>query len=124
MLIAVPVDADLGPNSPVAGHFGRAPYYAMVDPGNGRCSVVPNGSAHHGGTLLPPEWLAGLGVEVLLCGGLGGRAIELCEARGIAVYLGEEPTVGAFVEAFQSGQLLRATGEDGCRHHESGASHG
>lgn len=43
MLIAAPVDEDRGLDSPIAGHFGRAPYYAMVGPEGETCAVIPNG---------------------------------------------------------------------------------
>jgi len=118
MLIAAPVDEDRGLDSPIAGHFGRTPYYAMVDPEGETCAVMPNGSSHNGGTLLPPQWLAEHGVQVLLCGGLGARAIQLCEGCGIAVYVGQEATVREFLAAFKAGRLPCATLEDGCTHHE------
>jgi len=123
MLIAVPVDADMGLSSPCSGHFGRAPHYALVDSESRTCAVIRNESSHHGGTKLPPEWLADQGVHVLLCGGLGGRAIELCQAYGIVVYVGQEGTVAEFVDAYSAGSLHCATLDDGCTQHAAHPQH-
>jgi len=116
MLVGVPIDADAGLDSPVCGHFGHAAFYAFVDSENLECTIVPNGSSHQGGTKLPPEWLSERGVEILLCQGLGRRAIQLCEEFGIAVYLGRERTVREFLAALKENRVQSASLEDGCAH--------
>ena len=116
MLIGIPAETDDGLDSPVFPHFGRAPYFALVDTETGECRSVVNGSSHNGGTKLPPEWLHEIGVEALVCGGLGQRAISLFEEHSIPVYIGAADTVRGMVEAFNEGRLQLATLADGCEH--------
>lgn len=116
MKIAVPVETNEGLKSIVAGHFGHAPYYAFVEGKTRHCVIVPNASSHNGGDKLPPEWLFDEGVNVLICNGLGARAIGLCTQLGIEVYITEEQTVGESLGAFEAGTLTRAGSEDACAH--------
>ena len=116
MRISIPVTTDEGLNSQVAGHFGQAPMFALIDDDTMKCETVPNGSNHAGGALLPPDWLRTQGVELMICQGMGQRAIMLFEQAGIPVHMGQEATVAAMMEAYTSGQLHLATSEDGCAH--------
>ena len=116
MLIGIPVGTDEGLEIPVFPHFGRASYFALVDSETGECTSIVNGSSHNGGTKLPPEWLHDVGVQVLLCTGLGQRAISLFEEHSIPVYIGAADTVRGMVEAFNEGHLQLATLADGCAH--------
>ncbi len=116
MRIGIPVNEDLGLESPTGAHFGHAPLYALVELDTMEVSVIPNESNHAGGDKLPPEWLNEMGVELLLCGGMGQRAIDLFEKFCIPVYFGEEPTAGEMIEAYKEDRLRLATSEDGCTH--------
>ena len=74
-----------------------------------------------GGSGYPPEIIAKTGEEVMLCGGLGGRAIMMFEEQGIMVYVGATGTVKDAVQLWQDGKLQQATDENACKEH---AGHG
>ncbi len=117
MKIAVPVLDTRELDAQVSEHFGRAPAFMIVDLNTKEKKVVPNDGEHFGGTRVAPEILADEGVEVVLCSGLGPRAINMFEQFGIEVYVGASGTVKDAIEAFQSGLLHKASDSDACEMH-------
>ena len=85
MRIAVPMA-----EGKLATHFGHCEQFALLDVNDsdktvsGREDIVP--PPHQPG-LLPP-WLAEKGVNVVIAGGMGQRAIGLFAERGIKVLVG------------------------------------
>ncbi len=83
--IAVPVAGGV-----VAEHFGHCEEFAIfnTDPGCTRIDGVTTVPAppHQPGLL--PEWLKGLGVNVVIAGGMGQRARDLFQAHSIDVATG------------------------------------
>lgn len=85
MRIAVPVVG-----GKLCSHFGHCESFALIDtdPGSGtilgREDVVA--PPHQPGLL--PGWLAERGADIIIAGGMGGRALELFSERGITVVLG------------------------------------
>ena len=61
-------------------HFGRVPTYTIVDLETDEVMVIPNTSHHTGGQGDPPEIMAKEGVHIMICQGLGRRAIDLFES--------------------------------------------
>ncbi|MGQ9718519.1 MAG: NifB/NifX family molybdenum-iron cluster-binding protein [Nitrososphaerales archaeon] len=101
----------------VSEHFGRAPTFTIIDLGTNEVKVLPNTSEHMGGSGYPPQILADAGVDVMLCSGLGPRAIQMFEQFGIEVYVGAYGTVREAIQAWQAGRLQVATDENACRTH-------
>jgi len=119
MKICVPSTDDSGLCSRVHPHFGRCPYYVLVDTKTSAVEVFPNTSEHLGGTGLPPELIARKGVHVMLCSGLGPRAIQMFEQFGIEVFVGASGTVKDAINAWNSGKLQLATDENACKEHNT-----
>ncbi|MEW5826683.1 MAG: NifB/NifX family molybdenum-iron cluster-binding protein [Candidatus Bipolaricaulota bacterium] len=115
--LAVPIAGHQGLDDPVGEHFGRVPAYVVVDTSTGRADVIPNTSEHAGGTGLPAEILATLGIDVLLCRGLGRRAIGLLASEGIDVRIGATGSAREAIAAWKEGQLLRASEDVACNEH-------
>ncbi len=71
-------------------HFGHCEQFALIDVEldtgkiNGRADINP--PPHEPG-LLPP-WLAKRGVNLVIAGGMGQRAVKLFEMQGIRVVVG------------------------------------
>ncbi len=95
-------------NDHVGEHFGRVPTYTIYDTDTGQVEVLPNRSEHMGGAGLPAEHLAAAGVDVVLCAGLGRRAMALLSESGIEVCSGASGTAGEAVQAWQEGRLAEA----------------
>jgi predicted Fe-Mo cluster-binding NifX family protein len=90
-----------------------------VDTETNEVSVFPNTSEHMGGIGLPPELIAKKGVHVMLCSGLGPRAIQMFEQFGIEVFVGASGTVKDAINAWKSGKLQLATDENACKEHNT-----
>ncbi len=117
MRVAVPSMGNRGMKEHVGEHFGRVPTYTVVDTETGSVEVVPNTSHHMGGRGYPTELLHQAGVEVMLCGGLGRRAIMMFEEMGIHVFVGAQGTVEDTLALWREGRLQEATDENACRQH-------
>ena len=70
-----------------------------------------------GGQGDPPEIMARDGVNVMICQGLGRRAISMFEGFGITVYIGAIGTVRDAIAAFKQDKLQKATMDDACETH-------
>jgi predicted Fe-Mo cluster-binding NifX family protein len=117
MKICIPTMADNGLDDFVSEHFGRAPIFTVVDMTTNEVKVLPNTSEHFGGVGSAPEIISEAGAQVMLCSGLGPRAIGMFEQFGIEVYVGASGTVRAAIQAFQAGMLQEATDENACKMH-------
>ena len=114
---AVPIEQNLGLNSPVSQHFGRARAFAIVSESKEFIKSIENVSEHFGGTGKPSELLKNQQIDVLLCGGLGPNAIKQFESFGIKVFIGAQENVSKTIDLFHSGKKTMATDENACKDH-------
>ena len=117
MKICIPTMGENGLDNLVGEHFGRVPTYTIVDLDTDDVKVIPNTSHHMGGQVDPPEIMAREGVNVMVCRGLGRRAITMFEEFGIEVYIGASGTVRDAITAFKQGRLQKAGMDDACGQH-------
>ena len=117
MKVCIPTIDELGLGDSIGEHFGRVPTYTIVDLETDGVKVIPNTSHHMGGQGDPPEIMAKEGVDVMICQGLGRRAISLFESLGIEVYIGASGTVREAITMFQEGMLQKATLDNACGKH-------
>lgn len=114
-----------GLDEQIGQHFGRVPTYTIVDMETNKVEIIPNTSTHTGGSGYPPEVIQKTGANVMLCGGLGRRAIGMFENMGIMVFVGAQGTVKNALQMYKEGQLQAATDENACREHAfHGEGHG
>jgi len=131
MKICIPTMGENGIENHVGEHFGRVPTYTIVDLDTNEVKVIPNTSAHMGGQGQPPEIMAREGVNIMVCRGLGRKAITMFEELGIDVYIGASGTVKDAVNAFKQKKLQKASIDDACgqhafrdqHHHERNSDH-
>ena len=108
MRVAVSVDDSSGLDSVVSPHFGRCPYYALVDLKGQEIrevSVVANANygQHAPGTV--PRFIQSQGADAMLAGGMGRRAVALFEQFGIQAVTGASGTVRHALEQYLGGKL-------------------
>jgi len=115
--VCVPTAGRGGLDDQVGEHFGRVPTYTIYDSETEAVTIVDNTSEHAGGSGLPADILAGLGIDVLLCGGAGRRAISILSENGIDVCAGLAGTASEAIEAWKGGKLAVASSEDACQQH-------
>ena len=112
MRIAIAVDSDEGLTSPVSGHFGRCPYYLLVDiaadgtVANAAAVANPYYAQHEPGQV--PAFIHEQNVQVMISGGMGRRAIAFFQEYGITTATGATGTAQEAVQAYQQGQLTAA----------------
>ena len=81
-------------------HFGHCENFCVYETGEGKVlsqESVPN-PGHRPGFL--PNFLADMGVEVIISGGMGGGAVDIFNERGVEVILGAQGDAKAAVEAY------------------------
>lgn len=108
MKIAITAETDQGLASPVAQHFGHAPYFVLVRMEGGSVlatDVVANpfAESHEPGQI--PAFIHEQGAEVMVSGGMGGRAIAFFREAGVQTATGATGTVGQAVQAYLDGVL-------------------
>ena len=112
MKIAVTYD-----NGQIFQHFGKTEYFKVYEVEDGKVVssqvISSNGSGH--GALAGV--LADAGVEVLICGGMGGGAQSALAEAGIEVFAGAQGDADAAVAAYLAGELEDA-GVTCDHHHE------
>lgn len=117
MKICIPVLTQEGMNSPLSSHFGQADYFAMFDDETQALTFFNNTGHHHGGTLTPAEIIHQAGAQVVLCGGLGGKAVQLFQQLGVHVFNQASGTVADILAAYKAGSLPEATDATACHDH-------
>jgi len=108
MRIAISADDRNGLDSVVSPHFGRCPHYILVDVEGQEVQAVQSVDNLHYGQHAPgqvPGFIHGQGVNVMLTGGMGRRAIGFFEQYGIEAVTGASGTVRHALERYLGGQL-------------------
>ena len=112
MRVALPCE-----NGRVTMHFGHAPRFMFYDVDAEKKMILRaeeiSAPPHEPGAL--PQWLAQNGAEVVLAGGMGGRAQSLLNQQGITVVVGvPDGDPEQVVEQYLSGEL--SNGPNLCDH--------
>ena len=102
-------------------HFGHTERFKLYEIENGEVvssELVDTAGAGHEALAA---FLAGLGVQTLICGGIGSGAVQALDAAGIQVYGGITGLADYAVEALLRGVLAHDPNPN-CRRHEDGHS--
>ena len=108
MRIAISADDNNGLESVVSPHFGRCPHYILADVEGQEVKAVQAVDNPHYGQHAPgqvPGFIHSQGVNVMLTGGMGRRAIVFFEQYGIEAVTGASGTVRHALERYLGGQL-------------------
>ncbi|MBC8507870.1 MAG: NifB/NifX family molybdenum-iron cluster-binding protein [Anaerolineales bacterium] len=120
MRIAISSNDNIGLESKVSHHFGRCPYFVLVDVNNGNSQefqVIENPFFQQHTPGQVPQFINQQHADVMICGGMGRRAIAFFEAFGIATATGADGTVATTLERYLKGELPEA---QPCSHSEHG----
>ncbi len=126
MRIAVTYD-----NGQVFQHFGHTEFFKVYEVEDGKVvssEIVGSDGSGHGALA---GLLAGKGIDVLICGGIGGGAVQALTEQGIELCAGTSGSTDEAVEAYLRGELVN-TGANcdhhgeghSCHDHEEGGCHG
>ena len=116
--IVIPVENEDGLEAPIAQHFGRAPFFAIVDlDEKGKVLSVKteaNTGEHHGGAGHPHENLLSLKPNVIIAYGMGPGGLASFSNAGVKVLKATAKTVKETITQFKAEKLEKLT--DGCEH--------
>ena len=108
-------------NGHIFQHFGRTEHFKVYDVEDGKIvssQIMGSNGIGHGA-------LAGLlaenTIDVLICGGLGGGAMNALTNAGITVIAGAEGDADQVVESYLRGELVSSGAN--CDHHGHGEGH-
>lgn len=107
--IIVPTETQEGLTAPIAQHFGRAPYFTVVELGDKwevtKVTALDNVSEHMGGVGVPPDHLCKLHPKAIVVSGMGPKGINAFKSQGVDVLKATGTTVQEVVEAYIQGKL-------------------
>ncbi len=105
-------------NGQIFQHFGHTELFKIYEVQDGKITnsqiVETNGSGH--GALA--GLLSTLGIDILVCGGIGGGAQMALAQTGIKLYGGVSGDADETVEALLNGKLMYNP-DVKCNHHDS-----
>jgi predicted Fe-Mo cluster-binding NifX family protein len=106
--IAVAAEDETGLDGQVAGHFGRCRAYVVVEAVGDRIRdsrVVPNPHVERHQPGQVPRFIQRLGVDAILAGGMGPRAVNMFSQFGIDVATGLTGRVREVVGGYLRGEV-------------------
>ncbi len=114
--IVIPVLEESGLNARLSEHFGRAPYFAVIElDENGRVSnqrTVPNVGEHLGGSGRRADFILQLKPNAIITYGMGPRGLNIYQSVRVAVLRANANTVGEVIAAYNKNELEELT--EGC----------
>lgn len=118
MRVAIAAEDNKGLDGSVSHHFGRCPYFLLVDVEDGKVvgeqSIEnPYYAGHEPGMV--PEFIRSQNATVMVSGGMGRRAIAFFEEFDVATATGASGTARETLELYLAGNLQAAAP---CRDHE------
>ena len=115
--IALAADDKLGLDGEMSMHFGRCPAYVVAEIDNDgkvvSSEVVENPYFQQHTPGQVPKFINSLGVDAIIAGGMGPKAIDMFNSFGIEVVTGVGGRIGNVLEAFLKGEI---SGAAGCAH--------
>jgi predicted Fe-Mo cluster-binding NifX family protein len=116
MRIVIPVVNETGLDSRLSEHFGRTPYFAVVElDENGQVvsqRTVPNVGEHFGGSGRRADSILQLKPNVIITYGMGPRGLSIYQSVRVAVLRANANTVREVIAAYNRNELEELT--EGC----------
>ena len=118
--IALACEDNQGLRGQISQHFGRCPYYLIVDVEGDEIVKTDNVANPFYQNHIPgkvPQFINEQGVNVMIAGGMGPRAIDMFTGLGIEVVTGAIGVAGNVLQAYLGGQI---SGVEPCSHDHPG----
>ena len=114
--IVIPVINEAGLDAQLSEHFGRTPYFAVVELDEKNQVVnqktVPNVGEHFGGSGRRADFILELRPNVIITYGMGPRGISIYQDARVAVLRANSNTVRQVIAAYVKNELEELT--EGC----------
>jgi predicted Fe-Mo cluster-binding NifX family protein len=114
--IIIPASNQEGLEAPLAEHFGRAPYFTVIELNENREVInfrtVPNVGEHTGRMGQPHDVVLELQPTAIITYGMGRRGIQSFQTAGVSVLKANANTVSEVIAAYKENKLQELT--EGC----------
>lgn len=114
--IVIPVVDESGLDAQLSGHFGRTPFFAVVElDEKGKVAshkTVPNAGEHFGGGGRRADFILKLKPNVIITYGMGPRGLSIYQGVRVAVLRANANTVRDVIAAYNDNKLEELT--EGC----------
>jgi predicted Fe-Mo cluster-binding NifX family protein len=114
--IVVPVVDESGLESRISEHFGRTPFFALIDLNEkGQVigqKIVPNAGEHFGGGGKRADFILNLKPNAIIAYGMGPRGLSIYQSERVAVLRANADTVKDVIAAYNREELEELT--EGC----------
>jgi predicted Fe-Mo cluster-binding NifX family protein len=114
--IVIPVVDESGLNAQISEHFGRTPFFAVIDlDENGQITeqkTVPNAGEHFGGGGRRADFILNLKPNVIIAYGMGPRGLSIYQSERVAVLKANSHKVKDVIMAYNKDKLEELT--EGC----------
>lgn len=114
--IALACEDNQGLGGQISQHFGRCPYYLIVDVEGDEIRKTDSVSNPYYNRHVPgmvPQFINQQGANVMIAGGMGPRAIDMFTSLGIEVVTGAMGNAGNVLQAYLRGEI---SGVEPCEH--------
>ena len=119
MRICVPTENSLGTSSDVYGHFGSAKYFTVYDTDKICVEVIDNSDQDHAhGMCQFMTVLEGKDIDMVVCNGMGARAVQKLNQAGIKVFKTSAAKVEGVIAQHKEGKLEELTIAQACSEHD------
>lgn len=114
--IVIPVVDESGLNAHLSEHFGRTPFFAVVDLSE-NCEIldvktVANVGEHFGGSGQRADFILQLKPNAIITYGMGPRGLSIYQSVRVAVLRANAKTVREVIAAYKNDELQELT--EGC----------
>ena len=114
--IAFACEDDSGLKAQMSMHFGRCPYYTLIDVEGEEVknvAVVDNPYFNNHTPGVVPQFISSQKADVMVAGGMGPRAIDMFQGLGIEAATGVSGQVENVLQAYLEGKVK---GTSPCAH--------
>ena len=118
MRICIPTQSKNGKESKINEHFGSAPFFAIYNTDDSTFELIENTNAHHShGMCQPIAELSEKNIEIVICGGMGARALQKLNQQGIRAFKATTGTVEEIIAQYERDSIEELTVENACDQH-------
>jgi predicted Fe-Mo cluster-binding NifX family protein len=119
MKLCIPTRGDEGRLARVSGHFGRAPWFTVLDTETGETISFENAPGEDGRCFSIDSMLVH-GVGAVACHHLGHGAMRRLQERGVQVLQTQAVTVAGVLEEMRAVAPIEMDAAKTCSGHEGG----
>lgn len=118
MRICIPTENKEGLSAKIYEHFGSAPYFTIYDTEKETFKIVDNANAHHSHGMCSPLGVLGTSsIDVVVCRGMGMRAVQKLNEADIKAYRAVAGTISEIIKKYKDNELEELTVQNACAQH-------